>query len=144
MAVPPAAEIESMAYRDLQALCKENGLGARGKADELRAKLLEAASDSTDTGPPPVDPEDLVETTDDVDTSEAFDDALFDDIADTAPPPVEQEDLVETTDTVDTATGDFDDALFDDILAEIADDPSDSAYGADNLSDDPGEAREGN
>ena len=46
-AAPPplsAAEIEGLAYRELQAECKARGLGARGKADELLAKLLEAVA----------------------------------------------------------------------------------------------------
>ena len=36
-----------MSYRELQAACKERGLGAKGKTDELRAKLVAAV----DAGP---------------------------------------------------------------------------------------------
>ena len=39
------AEIEAMAYRDLQAACKERGLGAKGKTAELRERLLGLAAD---------------------------------------------------------------------------------------------------
>lgn len=48
-------DIALMSYRDLQAACKAAGLSAKGKADELRGKLLElapAADSSADPSPP--------------------------------------------------------------------------------------------
>ena len=40
------AQFEQMSYRELQQACKARGLGAKGKAGELRAKLEAAAADS--------------------------------------------------------------------------------------------------
>ena len=94
MCAPPlvAADIEGLAYRELQRLCKSHGLGAKGKADELRAKLLEAASsasvasqhvDGMQASMPPAAesaeaPAPAVATKGE--TEENFNDSLFDDL----------------------------------------------------------------
>jgi len=51
-----ASAVQGLGYRELQALCKEHGLGAKGKADALRAQLLEHAvgGKSDDAVLPPV------------------------------------------------------------------------------------------
>ncbi len=40
----PAVDYATMSYRELQALCKKHGLNAKGKTDELRARLAAAKS----------------------------------------------------------------------------------------------------
>ena len=41
-------EVQAMKYKDLQAACKARGLGGKGKADELRAKLLDSMDTATE------------------------------------------------------------------------------------------------
>ena len=88
-----------MAYKELQSLCKSHGLGAKGKADVLRAKLLEAAGSSSAAVAPPVD-------------------------GTPAPIPAAADTATGVADTAAAAAAaetedNFDDSLFDDLLAEL-------------------------
>ena len=49
-------DINAMSYRELQAACKAQGLGAKGKTDELRERLLAAVSDAPAAAPASVPP----------------------------------------------------------------------------------------
>ena len=105
-------DIEAMAYRDLQAACKEHGLGARGKADELREKLnshfVAAAASSDGSAAPasqPLHPEDPLGA------EETFDDDAAADESAVVDPSHE---LIDETDA-------FDDDLFDQFLSELSD-----------------------
>ena len=139
------AEIEGMAYRQLQQLCKAHGLGAKGKADELRAKLLGAAEPNEASplvesinAPPPPTPH-APAAAEDAATDDHFDDLLdlleedeFDDGEAPIPaPPIDEsfpgldaagiaeDDLAEQK---GKETGDdaFDDSLFDELLSDLS------------------------
>lgn len=51
MAPTTAAELEGMTYREIQSLCKEAGVKASGKKNELVARLLRYASRVTHGSP---------------------------------------------------------------------------------------------
>ena len=46
-------KIDKLSYKELQAACKNKGLGAKGKADELRERLLAAQNAPSPLPPPP-------------------------------------------------------------------------------------------
>ena len=119
MCAPPlvATEIEGMAYRQLQQLCKAHGLGAKGKADELRQRLLDAAGSPASAPPaaPPAAPTERLQP--------APHEAGLDGVS-----PAEDGAAEKAGD----GDGDFDDSLFDELLAELSDGDDENFYGTFN------------
>jgi tetratricopeptide (TPR) repeat protein len=112
MYTPFESAIKEMNYRELQAECKARGIGAKGKADELRSRLLELSSPSDSSA----------------DQDDAFDDLLPITLegeeegpaAKTGPAAAEAE---------AEADPEVNDSLFDELLREL-DEPFDAPAGA--------------
>ena len=131
MCAPPliASEIEGMAYRQLQQLCKAHGLGAKGKADELRAKLLEVAGDGSSgsvAAAPPVEASEV-----EIDEEDFYDDEsqlLQEPAGSMNAFDLTGDDANEKT-IAEDREGNFDDSLFDELLAELSNENEESYYG---------------
>ena len=106
------ASIESMSYRELQQACKAAGLGARGKADELRSRLLESQGGQGDTDASTGVSEPTSITSDLEGLADAKDSLGFlDDVPFT--------DLEAEAESVDDNRNPFDDALFKDLEEQL-------------------------